>query len=106
VDGEAWKALHAPDCPLHGEELKQAKRNLAWNIAKHIGRELCRRQFGLACERYRRCGLSAADWLRWLRRPRRTLHAGTPLDADGDFIMPAFSTTPVSQESETPAAAG
>lgn len=87
AQGEAWRALAAPDCPLQGEELERARRNWAWILAKHLYLDLRSGSFTKAARRLRACGLSPADWLRYLRRPRRNPLAGTPLDADGNFLI-------------------
>lgn len=89
--GEAWRALQAPDCPLAGEELEQARRNWAWILARQTYRDLQNRRWGNAWLRLRYCGLSPADWLRYLRRPRRYFDAGTPLDANGDYLLPDWT---------------
>jgi hypothetical protein len=100
--GEAWRALFAPDCPLEGEELEQARRNWAWTLFKHTRRDLRAGRYDLARLRLRCCGLSLRDWLRYLRRPRRQAQAGTPLDARGDFLIPDWSafTPRTPQDSE------
>ncbi|HEX2223730.1 MAG TPA: hypothetical protein VHN15_05970, partial [Thermoanaerobaculia bacterium] len=91
ADGEVWRALQAPDCPLSGEELEQARRNWAWVLFRHIRRDLRAGRRELAWLRLRHGGLSLRDWLRYLRRPRRDPQAGTPLDAEGEFLVPDWS---------------
>ncbi|HEX2644273.1 MAG TPA: glycosyltransferase family A protein [Thermoanaerobaculia bacterium] len=89
--GEAWRALQAPDCPLQGEELQQARRNWAWNLFKITYRDLRSSQWGNAWLRLRSCGVSPADGLRYLRRPKRHFNAGTPLDVDGGYQIPDWT---------------
>jgi hypothetical protein len=89
--GEAWRALQAPDCPLQGEELQQARRNLAWTLFKLTYRDLRGSQWGNAWLRLRKSGVSPADWLRYLRRPKRHFNAGTPLDVDGGYQIPDWT---------------
>ena len=90
IAGFAWRALAAPECPLQPEERDLARRNLAFNIARQVWRDARRAEIGLAMYRLRHAGLSPADWLRRLRLPRRSGLAGTPLDARGECVVPAW----------------
>jgi hypothetical protein len=74
-------------------EREQAKRNQAFIIAKCIGRDLKRGAVRLAACRLRQSGLTAYDWLKYLRRQRRTLLSGTPLSPDGEFVDPEWLRT-------------
>ena len=78
IDSHFWRVLDDPACPLGPSERQIAKRNVAALAAKHIIGDLRSRRFGLAWFRFRHCGLSPADWPRYLRRPRRTAGAGIP----------------------------
>ncbi len=89
VAGEAWRALQAPDCPLTPAEREQARRNRAYHLAKRTVQDVRRGRWRFASRRLRHSGMSAADWLRYLRRPRVDRVAGTPLDAAGEFVVPA-----------------
>lgn len=89
VGGLTWQALHTPECPLDGETLQCARSNLAFIFAKEMWRDCRRGAFGLAAYRYCALGLSPAEWLRYVRRPRRSTRAGTPLTAEGEFVVPA-----------------
>jgi glycosyltransferase involved in cell wall biosynthesis len=91
----AWEALNASDCPLIGEEREQAKRNQAFNVVKQVYRDLRRWQPQLAIHRARQSGLSLAEWSKYLRRPQRSSLAGTPLTADGDYVIPDSARDPV-----------
>jgi hypothetical protein len=88
AEGLVWPALHAPDCPLDASIIEQARSNYAFILAREIWRDVRAGAFGLAAYRCRVAGLSPLDWLRYVRRPRRSPHAGTPRTADGDFVMP------------------
>lgn len=90
ADGEVWRALNAPDCPLAGAELEQARRNWVWNLTRSLRADLKARRFANARLRFAGCGLAAGDWLRYLRRGRRSWGAGTPLDERGDFLIPGW----------------
>lgn len=74
----AWQMLTSGECPLDGESLDQAKRNFTYNLARWSFRRLKGAQPGLALAAIRQTGLGIADWIRYLRPPRRTSSAGTP----------------------------
>ena len=94
VPGLVWRALQAPDCPLTPEEREQAKRNRAYHLARRTLEDLRRGRFAFAWNRLRYSNMGPADWLRYLRWPRRDAFAGTPLDADGEFIIPGVGPAP------------
>jgi hypothetical protein len=85
--------LTAPDCPLTEAEGEQARRNWAFNMARVISRELWQGRGGPASFQLRHAGLTGADWLRYLRRPRRDRLAGTPADARGQYVIPDWTRT-------------
>lgn len=85
-----WKALASPDCPLTPEECERARRTVVAKFAKAMAADLRAGRWRLAQTRYARSGLSPADLVKYLRRPRRGLFPGTPFSVDGDFIMPAW----------------
>jgi hypothetical protein len=88
AEGLVWQALHAPDCPLDANDVEQARSNYAFILAREIWRDLRAGAGGLAVYRFRVAGLSLSDWLRYVRWPRRSAQAGTPLTATGEFVMP------------------
>jgi glycosyltransferase involved in cell wall biosynthesis len=88
LPGYVWDALASPDCPIEGSELEQARRNHAWVVAKHFWRELRSGRVGLAAYRLKHARMSARDWLRYLRRGRRSDQAGVALDEYGDVTIP------------------
>jgi len=65
------------------------------NAERHLARrtveDLRRGRFAFAWNRLRYSGMGPVDWLRYLRWPRRNAFAGTPLDADGEFHIPAWA---------------
>lgn len=73
-----WEALCRPDCPLTAEERELAKRHHAVRVLRQAWWDLRDGGFALAAYRVRHAGLSLADWLRYVRRPRRNPFAGTP----------------------------
>jgi len=75
----AWARLHAADCPLDDAEREQAKRNFVYVQARGIVRRLRRGNFAAAAAILRHAGLGASAWFRYLRPPRRTNLAGTPV---------------------------
>jgi glycosyltransferase involved in cell wall biosynthesis len=86
--GEVWAALASDACPLDAHEREHARNSQAWTVAKHAWRDLASGRVRDAWHRTRHAGMSAADWVRYLRRPRRTPTAGTPLDAHGEYLVP------------------
>jgi hypothetical protein len=88
VPAHAWRALASLDCPLDAGELARARRNVAFGTAKSIWRAARGGDLSLAWHRARRSGISPVEWIRYLRRPQRSAFAGTPLDPDGEFLVP------------------
>jgi glycosyltransferase involved in cell wall biosynthesis len=76
--GVAWRMLNSSDCPLTGAALERAKRNYTYVQARGICRMLTRRRFKSAAAFIKYGGLGIADWLRYLRPPKRSAGAGTP----------------------------
>jgi glycosyltransferase involved in cell wall biosynthesis len=76
-----WEALNHPDCPLSGAELAMARRNVAFASAKLALRALKTGRLQLAGAYLRHSGLSAREWVRYLRPPRRAASAGAPQPA-------------------------
>jgi len=76
--GFYWEALNHPDCPLSGAELATARRNVAFAAAKLALRALKTGRLPLAGAYLRHSGLSAREWARYLRPPRRAATAGAP----------------------------
>lgn len=76
-----WEALGHPECPLRGAELAMARRNVAFAAAKLALRALKTGRLQLAAAHLRHSGLSAGEWARYLRRPRRVAAAGAPQPA-------------------------
>lgn len=88
-----WDALGSADCPLTAEERVQARRNRVYHLVKRMLQDCMRGRWHFAAERLRQSGLSASDWVRYLRRPVRSAVAGTPLAADGEFLTPSWVRT-------------
>jgi hypothetical protein len=76
-----WEALTHPECPLQGAELAIARRNIAFAAAKLALRALKTGRLQLASAYLRQSGLSAGEWARYLRPPRRVHSAGAPQPA-------------------------
>jgi len=92
VAGWTWAALNAPECPLTSDERERAKRNRAYHLAKRTLQDLRRGRWQFAFDRLRQSNMTAADWLRYLRPPSRDAFAGTPVGADGDFVVPSWAS--------------
>ena len=92
VAGWMWQALNWPECPLIPEEREQARRNFTYHLAKRTLQDLRRGRWTFATARLRHSTLTLADWLRYLRPPRRDNLAGTPLGPDGGFLTPSWAS--------------
>jgi glycosyltransferase involved in cell wall biosynthesis len=75
---EAWAMLNSPLCPLPARSREQAKRNCAYTTLRGAYRKFRRGRFRAAATALRYGGLTAGEWLRYLRRPHRVATAGTP----------------------------
>jgi len=91
VFGASCQALNVRDCPLTPEEREQAKRNRVYHLAKRTAQDLRRARWTTVHTRLRTSGLSLRDWLTYLRPPRRDALAGTPVDANGEYVIPQSS---------------
>ncbi len=94
VSAHAWRALAATDCPLDPGERERARRNVAFGTAKSVWIAARSGDFPLAWHRAMRSGISPVEWLRYVRPPRRSALAGTPLDADGEYVVPGWCRAP------------
>jgi glycosyltransferase involved in cell wall biosynthesis len=74
----AWAMLNAPDCPLRGPTLEQAKRNFVYTVARESFRHVRRGRWVPAVAVLQYSRVTPADWLRYLRPPRRSATAGAP----------------------------
>jgi hypothetical protein len=80
---ETWRMLNSPECPLTGATLEIGKRNFVFTQGRGIYRSLKRGQFAAAATTARLIGLGPRDWITYLRPPRRSASAGTPLTTGG-----------------------
>ena len=76
VTAHMWRALAAPDCPLTEEERAAGRRNVAFSTAKSAWQAAKRGEPALAWHRLAASGISPAEWVRYLRPPRRSAFAG------------------------------
>ena len=79
--GFYWEALNHAECPLSGAELATARRNVAFAAAKLAFRAVKTGRLQLAAAYLQHSGLSAREWARYLRPPRRAAAAGAPQPA-------------------------
>lgn len=89
---DTWAALADPSCPLTAEDTERARRNVLWTHAKSLRGDLRAGRFGLAWARLA-AGPAPGEWLRYFRRPRREMFAGTPVDEHGGYVTPRLLTT-------------
>ena len=75
----AWRMLNSPDCPLTGDALERAQAQLRVRPgARRFRLSQASATSSRRCAILRYAGLDAADWIRYLRPPRRNADAGTP----------------------------
>lgn len=74
----AWTMLNSAECPLRGPALEQSKRNLVYLVARGSFRKARRGRFASAAAIIKYSGVGPADWIRYLRPPRRSAGAGSP----------------------------
>jgi glycosyltransferase involved in cell wall biosynthesis len=86
AQGESWRALQAPECPLEGAELVRAKRSCLFRLLRSSFRDLKARRWGLAKLRLSSAGIRAADWIRYPPRRFEDPFAGAPLCLDGNHL--------------------
>jgi hypothetical protein len=96
VPGEAWRALGAPSCPLNSAEREQARKNLAYTVAKQTLHDVRAGRWAVARRRLRHAGISAREWLRYARPARRSASAGTPIDRYGEYMTSPWSSSTLS----------
>lgn len=101
LEWRAFEALDAVDCPLSPSEREHAKQNAAGRILRAAFRDARRGHWLLAAFRVRHARLGWRDWLRYGRRPRTAIMAGTPLTPDGEVLIPSAlrPRQPVGKES-------
>jgi glycosyltransferase involved in cell wall biosynthesis len=95
--GEAWRMLNSPACPLDPRDLARARRNCAFGIARVAARYARAGRLIPAWATIRRSGLTPADWIRYLRLPRRAADAGTPPDVIAGECGPVAKHAPSSR---------
>ena len=88
LEWKSFEALDRADCPLSPAEREHAKQNTAGRILRAAYRDARRGRWHLAAFRLRHARLSWRDWLRYGRRPRAAILAGTPLTPDGEVLIP------------------
>ncbi len=86
--GESWRALLAPECPLDGPTLELAKRNCVFVLMKLSWRDLKAGRWSLIRLRLQSSGIRLGDILRHRPRRARDPLAGTPLSEDGEYLVP------------------
>jgi glycosyltransferase involved in cell wall biosynthesis len=100
VSPRVWSALRSADCPLGAAEREIARRNHAFATLREAWRDAKQGRWRIGAERLWRSGLSAREWARYLRPPRRRPEAGSCVDEAGDYVLPrpepTVGTAPVS----------
>lgn len=76
VPAHLWRALAVPECPLDEAERIIGRRNVAYSVAKLAWAAARHGDFGLAWHRLTASEITPAEWIRYLRPPRRSVLAG------------------------------
>jgi glycosyltransferase involved in cell wall biosynthesis len=85
-----WRELNQPGCPLTGRELQQARKNWCWRVARYAVSATLEGRWGDGFAIASGSGISASEWVRYLRKPKRSDAAGVPVDEDGDPTVPEW----------------
>ena len=88
LEWKSFEALAAPDCPLSPADRERARQNTTGRVLRAAYRDARRGRWHLAAFRLRHARLSWQEWLRYGRRPRAAMAAGTPLTPDGEVLIP------------------
>jgi glycosyltransferase involved in cell wall biosynthesis len=75
---EGWRMLNSAQCPLTGDAREIAKRNFVFGQARGVYRYCKRGRFAAARTLVSLVGLSAGEWMGYLRPPQRSASAGIP----------------------------
>ena len=76
---QVWRMLNSADCPLRGDELEQAKRNFMFTVLREAWYQLRDGRPRSAAAYLAHTSFGVNAWLRYLRMPRRSTMAGTPV---------------------------
>lgn len=76
VPGHLWGALASAECPLDEDERRLARRNVAFSVAKSAWQAARGGDWSLAAHRLSASGITAREWIHYLRPPRRSVSAG------------------------------
>lgn len=90
AQGESWRALLSAECPLEGDELSRAKRSCVFRLLRSSWRDVRAGRFALARLRLASAGIRLSDLIRYPPRRIQDPRAGSPLGADGDFLVPPW----------------
>jgi glycosyltransferase involved in cell wall biosynthesis len=88
ANGDGWRALNDPRCPLEGEALQTAKRNFLRVLVKLHLRDIRHGRWRLVRTRWQSTRIRWRDWARFGFSSSRDALAGTPLDDDGNVQLP------------------
>jgi hypothetical protein len=98
VPRHQWQQLASAECPLTPDERAQARRNVAFSTAKQIWRAIRRGDWRGAARRMSNSGITPLEWLQYLRPPHRSALAGTPLNPNGEYVVPDWCRLPAPKE--------
>jgi len=99
---QIWAALNVASCPLESSEREIAKANHAYVTAREAWRNTRAGRMRLGLTRIWTAGLTPGEWLRYLRPPRRSALAGTPLNEAGEYAIPDALALSTREEAVVP----
>ena len=83
----AWDHLHSKDCPLDANDLHQAKINLIHLMVKKAYYDIRKNLWLLAIKKLISYKPTFWEWIKYFRRPRFHLYAGTPRNENGEVLI-------------------
>lgn len=86
--GESWRALGSPDCPLSGDDLRQAKRACTHQLLRLCYQDARAGRWSLIRVRVKAAGIRFRDFVRFPPKRRDDPKTGSPVDDDGDYVVP------------------
>ncbi len=86
--GESWRALLSEDCPLSGEELAHAKRACTHQLLRLAYQDARAGRWSLVRFRVKVAGIRFVDLVRFPPQRCDDPKTGSPVDDNGDYIVP------------------
>lgn len=102
ASGAAWKALSSDACPLAGDELVSAKRACTHRLLRLSLRDVRHGRWSFVRARFASAGIRVRDLLRYPPQRLDDPRLGSPLDEDGDYVVPELLSGKTREEPTFP----